>query len=117
MSSSLPKEINDLVFVEITLWLLENRPPEEIRSKLDVSWRLEKQSIFIFEIRPDWLDPDIIKNSDIAKATYVKSYNKWKIYWKRADLKWHSYNPLPYVKEFEKFLNEVSVDSFGCFKG
>ena len=117
MSSTLPQKISNLVFVEITLWLIENRPPEEIRPKLDIFWRFEKKSVIIFEIRPDWQNPDIIRNSDFAKVTYVKSSNKWKIYWKRSDLKWHRYKPLPVVQDFEEFLNAVSIDAFSCFKG
>jgi hypothetical protein len=25
-----------------------------------------------------------------AKATYVRKTDRWKIYWQRADLKWHA---------------------------
>lgn len=29
--------------------------------------------------------------SPVAKATYVKTQNIWKVYWMRADLRWHAY--------------------------
>lgn len=50
----------------------KKRPPEHIRHKLDLSYRIENQSVFIYEIRPSWNDPEEIMHSDIAKATYVK---------------------------------------------
>ncbi len=28
------------------------RPPEELRDKVDLSFRIENQSVFIFEVRP-----------------------------------------------------------------
>jgi hypothetical protein len=85
----MPKEISDHVFSEITLWLLDNRPPEEIRPQLDIGWRIERQSVFIYEIRPAWNNPSEIRHYDFAKATYVKMGNYWKVYWLRQDMKWH----------------------------
>ncbi|MGH8716972.1 MAG: DUF3024 domain-containing protein [Burkholderiales bacterium] len=29
----------------------------------------------------------------VAKATYVKAQDVWKVFWQRADLKWHRYDP------------------------
>jgi hypothetical protein len=53
----------------------------------------------------------------IAKATYVKSTALWKVYWQRADLKWHSYEPTPQVGSIEKFLAVVDEDRYACFFG
>ena len=33
-------------------FLATRRPPPEIRSKLDIGWRLEDQSLYMFEVRP-----------------------------------------------------------------
>jgi hypothetical protein len=55
-----------------------------IRDKLYIDFRIEKLSIFIFEVRPRFDDPNIIIESPVAKATYVKSTETWKIYWMRA---------------------------------
>lgn len=49
-----------------------NRPPENIRKKLDLGYRIDKQNIFLFEIRPDWMNPQIIRHYDFAKTTYNK---------------------------------------------
>lgn len=55
--------------------------------------------------------------SPVAKATYVKAQKIWKVYWQRADLKWHRYDPDPEVKKIEEFLVVVEKDEFGCFYG
>jgi hypothetical protein len=102
--------------------LLENyiqkiRPPEEIRDELDIYYKIEKQSIFLFEIRPDFLNPKSLHQYNYAKATFVKSSNKWKVYWLRANHKWYVYQPEPEVATLNKFLDLVEEDKFGCFKG
>ena len=53
----------------------------------------------------------------VAKATYVKSRGIWKIYWQRADLKWHRYDPGPEVKTLEEFLEVLEKDEYACFYG
>jgi hypothetical protein len=51
------------------------------------------------------------------EATYVRRTNRWKIYWQRADLKWHAYPPQPEALLFEEFLTLVDEDKDGCFWG
>lgn len=63
------------------------RPPPAIRSQLDLGFRLQGQSVELFEIRPVWDNPSQKMESPVAKATYVKTQNVWKVYWMRADLK------------------------------
>jgi hypothetical protein len=41
----------------------------------------------------------------------------WKIFLIGADLKWHSYEPLPMVGTIEKFLAAVDEDKSSCFWG
>ncbi len=93
------------------------RPEEEIRDQVDISYRIDDQSIYIYEIRPDWMDPKKKTESPIAKTTYIKSKNHWKIFWMRADLKWHSYGPFPVVKTLKEFIQIVEDDNHGCFWG
>ena len=98
-------------------FIIKIRPAEEIREQLDISYKIEKQSIIIFEIRPNWRDANLKMESGIAKATFVKSDKLWKIFWMRADLKWHSYKPKPVVGDVSIFLKTVEEDKHGCFWG
>jgi hypothetical protein len=98
-------------------FLTVKRPPPHIRKQLDIGYRIDNQSIEIFEIRPDWQDESVIREHSVAKATYVKSQKAWKIFWQRADLKWHSYEPVASVKSIEKFFDAVVDDPHGCFWG
>jgi hypothetical protein len=102
---------------ELEKFLSAKRPPVHIRKDLDLAYRLDKQSVILLEIRPEWQNPDNILESPFAKAMYVKSTGTWEIYWQGQDLKWHVYGPVPYVDRLEDFLSVVSEDKCGCFFG
>ncbi len=98
-------------------FMAKRRPPAHIRDKFDLGYRIEDQSVEIFEIRPRWDKPSEKMESPVAKATYIKTRKLWKVYWQRADLKWHAYTPSPTVGELEEFLEIVDEDQYGCFFG
>lgn len=98
-------------------FLEKRRPPESIRSELDLGYRVRDQHVEIFEIRPSRRDPSSRNELPVAKATWVKTRQYWKIYWMRADLKWHGYPPKPTVFTVEEFLAEVDADPYCCFFG
>jgi len=93
------------------------RPPPHIRTELDVGYRIKGQSIEIFELRPAYQDSEETVELAIAKATYVRSRNVWNIYWMRADLQWHRYDPVATVQTVEEFVAVLDQDPYGCFFG
>lgn len=95
----------------------KTRPPENLRDEVDLSFRLDGQSVEIFEIRPFRNDPKEKIEEPIAKATYVKTRNLWKVFWQRSDLKWHRYEPDPEVDAIEAFIKIVEKDDYACFFG
>lgn len=93
------------------------RPPEHIRSKLDIGYKIEDQSIFVFEIRPQWNKPEIIHEYPFAKTTFVKAKNYWKVFWIKSDLKWYSYPPQATVKSLKEFTKLIEEDKHHYFFG
>lgn len=100
---------------ELDKFLADHRPPEHIRGQVDIDYRIVNQSVEIFEVRPEFNEPSKKMEIPVAKATYVKSQNIWKIYWQKSDLKWHKYDPVPEVRLFEGFLNVVGENEYECF--
>lgn len=92
-------------------------PPADIRDKLDLGFRVSGQSLELFEIRSKFRDPSVKIEHPIAKVTYVKKSKSCKVYWMRADLKWHRYDPVPEIASLEVFFRLVEDDQYGCFKG
>ena len=109
-------DVTDIIEI-MENYLERVRPEESIRDQLDIGYNIDGQSIELFEIRPVWNDPSQIHHSPVAKTTFNKSKNKWKLYWMRANLKWHSYTPFPASKSLEKILEVIEQDSHGCFWG
>ena len=101
----------------VSAFVDKRRPAPHIRPKLDLGFRVSGQSVELFEIRPQWNRPEIKRENSYAKATFVRTRKIWKVYWKRADLKWHSYEPTPAVAAIEDFLAVVQKDEYGCFFG
>ncbi len=93
------------------------RPPAHVRSQVDLSFRVSDQSVEIFEIRPQWNDPNVRNEEPVAKATYVKSRKVWSVFWMMSDLKWHKYTPCPEVKFLEDFIVIIDEDKKSCFWG
>lgn len=95
----------------------KHRPPAHIRNEVDLCYRIEGQSVIIFELRAFWKNPKEKIEEMVAKTTYIKKDKVWKVFWQRADMKWHSYEPVPKVKTLDDFLLLVEEDKHCCFFG
>ena len=102
--------------IEKLIWA-KRRPPLHLRDKVREGQRIEGHEIELFLVRPMFSDPTREIEESIAKARYVKSRDVWRVFWKRADMKWHRYLPRPEVKSLESFLKLVDEDANGCFWG
>jgi len=103
--------------LEMEPFMAKRRPPEEMRHEVDLGWRIEGQSVLIFSIRPRWEDLREKTEGMIAKATFNRTRNVWKVLWMPADLKWHGYEPMPEARDFSQFLSLVHQDEYCCFWG
>ena len=98
-------------------FLKQRRPPIEIRDQVDIDCRIEENNVIIYEIRPQWNDKSEIIESPIAKASFNKTKKVWNLYWQKSDLKFHTYDPNPHVKDIEEFYSIVDKDAYNCFWG
>jgi hypothetical protein len=101
----------------VAAYVARCRPPAEIREQVDLSFRFDGRFVEIFEIRPRWDEPAEKIEEAVARARYLKSREAWLVYWQRADLKWHKYDPAPEVPTIQDFLALVDEDKHGCFFG
>lgn len=100
---------------EMNKFLAVYRPPPHIRPQLDIDYRIEDQSVIIFEIAPSFRDPSKKIETFVAKATYVKSDKYWKLYCFKSDMKWHRYEPAPGATTLEGVLDIVGADELDWF--
>ena len=102
---------------ELQVFMKRRRPPVHIRDQLDHGYKINGQSVELFDIRPDWRDKTQKMERAFAKATFVRSQNVWRVYWQMRDLKWHGYEPHLEVNSLARFLEVVHKDEHCCFFG
>ncbi len=112
------KPLISMVEVQLRSFIESLRPTdEETRKKLDFGYSWDGQIALLFEIRPQWNDPNKILQHDFAKLRYVKSSKIWKLYWMRGSGKWEAYEPQPESTNVQELLTEIKNDVYGCFFG
>ena len=95
----------------------QRRPPLRIRDQIREGQRIEGQHIELFFVRPVWDDPTRHTEEPIAKLTYVRTSQTWRLFWQRADLKWHRYPPHPEAASLDAALRIIDQDAKACFFG
>ena len=116
----MPFQAHELVEIEraVSAFMQRRRPPEEIRAELDLEPRIEGQSLEVFERRPTWSGaPGETTQPPVANATVVRSRRHWRVYWQRADLRWHRYDPAAEVQTVQEFLDLLDEDAYACCFG
>lgn len=93
----------------------QRRPPPRLRKGVDLAFRMKKQSVEIFEIRPHWTGKGKPVEHRIAKAAFNERKRNWKVFWQRGDLKWRSYKPNPEVDSIEDFLSLLKTTIMAVF--
>ena len=116
MAFSETEQAHILQTLETHFWS-KRRPPLDLRDKIREGQHIERQSIVLFFARPRFQRPDEWLDDEIVKLTYVRTKDRWKILWKRADLKWHGYEPHLFTRTLEEALEVVNEDPHGCFFG
>ena len=56
---------------DIEKFMGKHRPPAHIRSQVDFGYRIDNQSVELFEIRPRWNNPQEKTETPVAKATFI----------------------------------------------
>ena len=76
-----------------------------IRQEVDLAFRVSGQSVEIFEVRQAYGGaPGEKIELPVAKATFIRPARRWRVFWLRQDMKWHSYKPVPDVATIEEFV-------------
>lgn len=93
------------------------RPPLHLRDQIREGQRFNGQSIELFLVRPAFKRPGEETEEPIAKVQFVRTQNVWRIFWMRADIKWHSYPNCPEAPSLTEALRVIDKDEMGCFFG
>lgn len=95
----------------------EKHSPEHLRDKLCLTYAVKGHEVVIVERRPRWDNQTAWTESPIAKLKFIRSANKWRLYWMRADMKWYEYPGLSSSHRLEDLVQEIDADPLACFFG
>jgi len=93
------------------------RSPAYLKDKLRLEYSVKGHDVVIVERRPRWDNPKEWIESPVVKLKFIRSANKWRLYWQRADLKWHEYPGLSSSDRIGDLVREVDADPLACFFG
>lgn len=102
--------------IEKHIWS-KYRPPIALRDQVREGQQISGYSIDLFLTRPRWDDPSKQVQESIARITYVNTRKHWKIFWHRADGKWHLYPECPHTQTLPQALQVIKTDQHHCFWG
>lgn len=102
--------------IEQLFWTTR-RPPLHLRDRIQEGQRICGHDIELFFVRPAFRHPGHQVEESIAKVRYVRSRLVWHLFWKRADGKWHRYQPCPEAKSLADALRIIDEDAHSCFFG
>lgn len=105
-----------IALIEQLFWS-RRRPPLRVREQIREGQRFAGHSVEFFFVRPRFDNPQQQIEESIAKVQYVRGRHVWRLYWKRADGKWHGYQPCPEVKTLAAALRLIDADACNCFFG
>jgi len=108
----------ELARIERTVGKLCERraPPPHLRHEISMEYRVDGHAVTVFERRPKWRGKDFTEEG-VAKLRFVRRAGEWRLYWQRADMKWHSYTPLASSTELSDLVAEIDADPHACFFG
>ena len=93
------------------------RPPLHLCDEVREGQRFDGTSIELFLVRPAFKRPGEWIEEAIAKVKFIRSRDVWHLFWKRADLKWHRYQPCPEADSLAAALRTIDEDANCCFFG
>ena len=93
------------------------RSPAHLKDKLRLEYSIKGHEVVIFERCSKWDNPIERIESPVAKLKFIRSANKWRLYWQRADLKWHEYHGLSTSEDLSDLVAEIDADPLACFFG
>jgi len=95
----------------------EERMPVHVRNELRLGFRITGHDVVLFEERPAFRPPHDWQQLPVAKFTYVRNRDVWRLFCQHRDLRWHRYERRPSARAIEILLREVDSDPTGIFFG
>ena len=88
-----------------------------LADQLRFLYEIHGQSVVIAEECPGWGDPSRRMRTPVGKLHFVRATGLWTLYWMRADLTWHVYQPATPSRDLATLVGVVDRDEYCAFFG
>jgi len=95
----------------------DRKVPIEHRDKLRVCFKIEENSVTLYEERPAFMKPGTLVESNISNFQYDAKTSLWTLYCRDQYSHWHKYDVFDPSLDFDDLLQEVEEDPTGIFWG
>lgn len=82
------------------------------RDRLEISYRVLDNEVWMFERRPRWDNPSEWNEFAFARILCDMDTRVWRLYWQDQNRQWHPYNLLEPTRNFQEVLNQIDDDQF-----
>jgi hypothetical protein len=91
--------------------------PPQHADELRTVYEVEGHSVSVYEERPPWRGEGEWTRLGVARFRFYRSRGEWQLYWMRADLRWHRYEPHEMPTDLASLVAAVEADEYGAFFG
>ncbi|MCX5832976.1 MAG: DUF3024 domain-containing protein [Deltaproteobacteria bacterium] len=97
-------------------WFCREKIPLHYRSRIRLGFKIEEDSVTIFEQRATFTDPGQWVGLDVAQFRWNEREKTWSLYYRNRDSKWRAYYLNPKA-DFEILPREMDEDPVEVFWG
>jgi hypothetical protein len=98
-------------------FLEKRRPPLDLRHLVDYRIDITNNDVVVVCNRPSTMEKGKILDLPLAKARWIGTRQRWRLFWMRASGKWETYDPMPEARTLREVLEEIDRDSHMAFFG
>jgi hypothetical protein len=93
------------------------KAPDEIADEVRLGFKIWGNKVTLFEEQPDFFDPDEWITIPVAQFRYDDQKNTWSLYCADRYNRWHRFEDVESVTDFDVLLDVLEEDSTGIFWG
>lgn len=113
---SLPPLVQQLVEKRLGRYC-RDRVPAHVRDQLRVEFKIWRNHVTLFEVRPVYRDPSQWTRGKVAQFRYDSVAGRWELYWPDRNGRWHPYDLIEATPDLDEILAEIDRDPTGIFWG
>ena len=95
----------------------QEKIPDHQRCQIKLFYEIRGYEVRIIESRPHFLNSHLWTDTPIARLHYDPDTLAWRLYWMRANGKWHKYPDFELTNNLKSLIGVIAEDRYRVFWG